>query len=434
MGNNVFLSGSEFSSNVWLDMNNNIVTNLPAPVNPGDGVNKAYADTSISSNLTAPFIKVTPIPGLTATNVQDALSELNKDAGDCLPLSGGTMSGSINMNNNSITDLSTPTETQKENAANVQYVNTYVDTHITSIVQPAITKIQQDITTTTNSITSLENSLKEYLPLTGGTMTGDLQMGNHAVTGVTTPTDSETTNAANVEYVNNFVKGIENNLTPQIDMNKQDIATCNQKISSLESSLTGYLPVAGGTMTGDLQLDNHTVTGLTTPGVTDTTNAANVQYVNNALSGVHFSPFYTALQVKPPSIGTADSPWINPTGEGNSFISSSNSSSFFSFDSSYVNWYLLQIGIYLLSFSIISGPTEPSNTINIYLHDAVTNSKRLVTYVNYTLYGGGYASAIVPITGTLQPNQFYLTVNAPSASTEAHTPATNVNLIWLPTK
>lgn len=86
---------------------------------------------------------------------------------DCLPLSGGTMTGSINMNNNSITSLSTPTEAETENAANVKYVNTYIDDHVTSIIQPTITKIQQDITTTTNAITSLENSLKGYLPLTG---------------------------------------------------------------------------------------------------------------------------------------------------------------------------------------------------------------------------------------------------------------------------
>lgn len=52
MGNNVFLSSSEFSCNVWLDMNNNIITNLLVPVNPSDGVNKAYVDTSLSSNLT----------------------------------------------------------------------------------------------------------------------------------------------------------------------------------------------------------------------------------------------------------------------------------------------------------------------------------------------------------------------------------------------
>ena len=443
MGNNVFLSASELSCNVWLDMNNNIITNLPSPVNPGDGVNKTYVDNSISSHLTAPFIKITPIPGLTATNTQDALSELTKEIAKCLPLSGGKMAGTINMNNNSITNLATPTQDQETYAANVQYVNTYVQNNLTSVVQPAINNIKQELQTNTNSITNLTNSLKEYLPLLGGNMTGNLQMNNHTVTGLTTPNDTETTNAANVQYVNDYINSKTANLLPLINKNTEDIENCNKQVSSLEGSLSGYLQLSGGTMTGNLQMNNHAITGLTTPNDTETTNAANVQYVNNYIDSelqnldLAPSPFYVAKQTNPHSLTTTDCVWVNTTASMNFIYQSEHSDSYFSFNADYTNLYLLSKGIYMFNFMFYpfsqNTLVKGTATITINLHDGNTSKFYGNLYLD-ALTGGGNISTIIPIINAPSSNtQYYLTYSSSEAiDFPEQTMYTFLQIVWLP--
>ncbi len=55
MRNNVFLSSFELSCNVWLDMNNNVITNLPFSVNSRSVFFGIY-DQTVNANTTINLI------------------------------------------------------------------------------------------------------------------------------------------------------------------------------------------------------------------------------------------------------------------------------------------------------------------------------------------------------------------------------------------
>lgn len=170
-----------------------------------------------------------------------------------LSLSGGTMTGPINMGGQKITNVGNPTE--NTDVANKIFVDTAFQT------------LESEMGTT----------LAGYLQLKGGTMTGVLDMGGHYIQNVETPqTDDE---AANKGYVDGQVEGLQ---------------------STVNSSLNNYLPLSGGTLTGALTLsgnpsqDNH---------------AANKAYVDSQISGL--SSVYVPL-----SGGTLTGPLVlsgNPT-------------------------------------------------------------------------------------------------------------------------
>lgn len=128
-----------------------------------------------------------------------------------LSKAGGTMHGAINMDGNKITNLPAPADLA--DAATKEYVDTAI----------------ADIPT------------GDYLEKSGGTMTGAIDMGNHEITGVKEPGND--TDAATKKYV--------------------DARIANLDIP--EPDLTDYLPLAGGTMTGNIDAGGNTVTGVKLP-------------------------------------------------------------------------------------------------------------------------------------------------------------------------
>ena len=170
-----------------------------------------------------------------------------------LALSGGTMTGPINMGGQKITNIGNPTD--NNDVANKIFVDT------------AFQELESEMGTT----------LAGYLQLKGGTMSGVLDMGGHYIQNLETPqADDE---AANKGYVDGQVEGLQSTVT---------------------SSLNNYLPLSGGTLTGALTLngnpnqDNH---------------AANKSYVDSQISGL--SSIYLPL-----SGGTLTGPLVlsgNPT-------------------------------------------------------------------------------------------------------------------------
>lgn len=146
-----------------------------------------------------------------------------------LALSGGTMTGPINMGGQKITNLGNPTE--NTDAANKIFVDTAFQT------------LESEMGTT----------LAGYLQLKGGTMSGVLDMGGHYIQNVEDPqADDE---AANKGYVDGQVEGLQ---------------------STVSSSLNNYLPLSGGTLTGPLVLSGNP---------TQSNQAANKQYVDDTLAG-----------------------------------------------------------------------------------------------------------------------------------------------------
>lgn len=130
-----------------------------------------------------------------------------------------------------------------------------------------------DEVATVNQIPDVSNfatqsQLQQYVPITGGTLQGTLN--------VNTPT--EDTNAANKGYVDDSIEAL----------NVSQYATTTALTSGLATKadaddLDAYLPVAGGTITGPLSVQAPTAN----------THASTKQYVDTAISNLNISQYAT---------------------------------------------------------------------------------------------------------------------------------------------
>ena len=135
-----------------------------------------------------------------ATDASNAVTTANAASAAVaskLPLAGGTMTGDIAMSSNKVTGLADPTAAQDGATKN------YVDTQNST----------QDTTIATK------------LPLAGGTMSGAINMGSNLINAVTDPVSAQ--DAATKNYVD----------------------TAN---STQDTAIAAKLPLAGGTMTGNI--------------------------------------------------------------------------------------------------------------------------------------------------------------------------------------
>ncbi|WP_139414313.1 hypothetical protein [Chlamydia abortus] len=213
------LTGSTITSAKPIDMNKQNISGLAEPKQNSDAVSLDY----LKSNYVS---KSDPNSGY-------------------LPTTGGTMSGNINMGGNSITNVKMPDTKESKSldqsaAATVGYVMEIADTVTNnSEINEAVTKLS-DISNKVSVIEAalgippsqeappegevpepeepaLDTSL--FVSISGSTMSGDLDMTNHAVKNIKTPLDTEVKNAANVEYVQSKIS------TPQIGFLGNTIST-----------------------------------------------------------------------------------------------------------------------------------------------------------------------------------------------------------------
>ena len=141
-----FLSLKEtFPMRTNLDMNQKSILNLKDPTTGKEPATKDYADKKLA-------------------------------------LTGGRMTGPINMGTHEITNLATPTVATQ--AATKKYADD-LDTAVRA-------KITQEKT-------ALQNLIRQKLALTGGTMSGNLDMGGQKITNLAAPTDQ--TDAATKDFV-----------------------------------------------------------------------------------------------------------------------------------------------------------------------------------------------------------------------------------------
>ena len=152
--------------------------------------------------------------------------------------SGDTMTGALNL----------PAPTENANAANKKYVDD-ADAVLNAAIQAETKNRETAITGVLQQIqeleTGLEGDLAGYLPLTGGTMTGALN--------VQTPT--EDANAATKAYVDSKITNLENG-----------------------STALPYVKKTGDAMTGVLNMSNNKVTDVADP--TAAGDAVNKKYVD----------------------------------------------------------------------------------------------------------------------------------------------------------
>lgn len=99
------------------------------------------------------------------------------------------------------------------------------------------------------------------LSLSGGTMTGPINMGSQKITNLGNPT--ENTDAANKIFVDTAFQELE---------------------SAINQELLTYLPLKGGTMVGAIHMGDYKITSLGTP--TDGTDAVTKNYVDSAIGGI----------------------------------------------------------------------------------------------------------------------------------------------------
>lgn len=223
-----------------LNMQNHKVTNVAAPTENGDAVNKSYVDTAIS--------------GL--TNGTTAMPYVKK--------AGDTMTGALNL----------PAPTENANAANKKYVDD-ADAVLNAAIQAETKNRETAITGVLQQIgeleTGIEGDLAGYLPLTGGTMTGALN--------VQTPT--EDANAATKKYVDDAVQNATDpELEGRVEALETSQATQDTEISNLKNGTTAlpYIKDTGDTVTGAYDF---TGADLTVKTPTADGDAVNKKYVDD---------------------------------------------------------------------------------------------------------------------------------------------------------
>ena len=187
-----------------------------------------------------------------------------------LNLSGGTMSGAIAMGTSKITGLGDPTSAQ--DAA----TKTYVDTEITNLIGAApdqlntLNEIAAAINDDHNVYTTLTNSIATKAPLASPALTG-------TPTAPTAAADTNTTQIATTAYVQtevaDYLPLAGGTLTGDVALGANSITTSANPTLDTELARKAYvdtmLPLSGGTMTGDITLGANVITSTATPATDD---------------------------------------------------------------------------------------------------------------------------------------------------------------------
>lgn len=220
----------------------------------------------------------------------DALdTRLTKVEGDIT-----TIKGQINTINQQITTINQAISSIREEISNITEQIAGITSSITNLtnrvqtvegkvttIEGNITDIQGDITNIEGDITNINNALDDikggttelpYVKKAGDTMSGALNMGSNKVSAVATPTDDA--DAATKKYVDDKVSGAAYKLPIASGSTLGGIkvgtglnVTADGTLSATGTGETGdYLPLSGGTMKGDIVMQDGTSVDLAQTG------------------------------------------------------------------------------------------------------------------------------------------------------------------------
>jgi hypothetical protein len=259
----------DFNDN--LDLNSYLINNLGNPIDASDATTKVYVDTEISSSRTA-----------TISSVLELTDDLY------LSQTGGILSGSINMQDNLISNIASPVN--NNDATNKTYVT-------------------QQLSSLKSSLTEEFNtSLTLYVLKSSPEMSGDLDMNSKNITNLNSPTSDN--HAATKKYADDFVATNVENLYNTIQsefaplenciftttMSMSDYSIINvgtpvsntdatnklyvdaQIVSNISSLETKYAPLSGCVFSTNVSLGNNKLTSVTDP--TTASDGATKNYVD----------------------------------------------------------------------------------------------------------------------------------------------------------
>ena len=213
----------------------------------------------------------------------DALNtRLTKVEGDIT-----TIKGQIDTINQQITTINQAISSIREEISNITEQIAGITSSITNLtnrvqtvegkvttIEGNITDIQGDITNIEGDITNINNALDgikggttelPYVKKAGDTMSGALNMGSNKVSDVATPTDDA--DAATKKYVDDKVSGAEYKLPIAGPTKLGGVKVGNGLNITADGTLSAtgggggvgdYLPLAGGTMSGDIVMSDGT--------------------------------------------------------------------------------------------------------------------------------------------------------------------------------
>ena len=148
-----------------------------------------------------------------------------------MPLPGRTFTGDIFLGTHSLIFTNTSAVVRTINQAMLEALYTGSSTWITSsALSPYVTN------------STLTTTLGSYMPLSGGTFTGDISLGTHSLKFTNASAVVRTINQTMLEalYTSSSTWITTSALTPNVTS------------STLATTLGGYLLMSGGTFTGDI--------------------------------------------------------------------------------------------------------------------------------------------------------------------------------------
>lgn len=199
------------SSSLW--NNSRVVTKVLLNVSE-TGIESTPGIIKNAKKITQSAAPTDPSDAVTLKYLQENYTKETDTNPGFLATTGGTMTGSIDMQGNNITNLAMYTNGQRDplehSAITINYVNEQADAIKTDKkITDAVTKLS-DIDTQVATLNQLlgisddpeaDNTTAEFLKTSGGTVYGNIDMNKNTVLELGTPTNQDTKSAINVEFV-----------------------------------------------------------------------------------------------------------------------------------------------------------------------------------------------------------------------------------------